>query len=168
MLRVKSPPSADSTDRACVAGWCSREWEGDEGGREGGIHAHLWWAVISRPCISASGEGEGFKAPVRALRVGVEFRAHWCYTASQLGAGVRYNCRETSPTPSPYSALSGILKCLPSRSHCCSSGCSQGCVAQPLSRLLGWFWTAGVMWGRLGPLVWRGLVLCNHDLSIKY
>ncbi len=75
-------------------------------GEVGEIHAHLWWAAISRPCngalvVPASRKGERFQASVRASRVEVEFRAGWCYTGSQLGAGVCYNCGDASPTPSP-------------------------------------------------------------------
>lgn len=144
-------------DRVCLSGWCSsREWEGQEEKRGGG---NTRPSVISWPCEGAlvflhhhKEKDSGLAQSIQGgAGWGVEFRADWCYTASQLGVGVCYNCRGTSPSAF-FLSVCEHLKRLFSSSHCWSSGCSSGCVAQmwetlPYSYLLSWLYTMGVNWG---------------------
>lgn len=93
-----TPPSCPppflhaDTDRACVAGWCCRESERAEEEEEGSLHAHLWWAVISRPCGVAlvflhPRRGEGFRLLSRRMGWGLNSGEGWRCSARQLGAG---------------------------------------------------------------------------------
>lgn len=157
LLQEKKPSlwfhrgASEIIDRVCLSGWCSsREWEGQEEKRGGG---NTRPSVISWPCEGVlvflhhhkekdSGSAQSIQG---GAGWGVEFRADWCYTASQLGVGVCYNCRGTSPSPF-FLSVCEHLKRLFSSTHCWSSGCSSGCVAQMwktllFSYLLSWLYT---------------------------
>lgn len=122
----------------------------------GEIHAHLWWAVISWPCNGAlvflhhwkekdsdssqSIEGGGWIQGRLVLHS--QPAGCWCVLQLQRNLSLSSLCV----------CVCVGLKCLPSSFHCCSPGCSQGCVAwlwetQPLSRLLSWYYTKGVVLG---------------------
>lgn len=111
LLQEKKPSlwfhrgASEIIDRVCLSGWCSsREWEG-QGEKRGGVNTRP--SVISWPCEGVlvflhhhkekdSGSAQSIQG---GAGWGVEFRADWCYTASQLGVSVCYNCRGTSPSP---------------------------------------------------------------------
>lgn len=125
----------------------------------GDLHTHLWWAVISWPYSPASQEGERFRLLLEHLGGRLNSGQVGVLQPQPAGAAEK-------PLPLPLllslslsMCVCGGLKCLPSSFHCCSSGCSQGCVArlwetQPLSGLLSWYYTKGVFlgedWGGFG------------------
>lgn len=120
------------------------------------IHAHLSEAVISWPCNGAfvvlHHEKEKDSDPLSKHR-------GWRLTSGQAGVAQAASwlmvCLTTAvkPLPLPLSfplyvsmCVCASLKCLLASFHCCSSGCSQGCVGwlretQPLSGLLSWCYT---------------------------
>lgn len=113
-------------------------------------HAHLWWAVLSRPCGGALlvSLHEGWEKDSDSRRSTGGCRLN---SGGQPAGCWFVVLLQRSPSLSLSVCVCVSLKGLPSSFHCCSSGCSLGCVARPLSRLLSWCVTIGCFfWGDAG------------------